>query len=238
MPSLASRFVLACFIILAACYAPDLGSVHYTCDAANPFCPDGQQCINGCCGGPPCKAPPSGGPDGSTTGGKICASDEPVAMPNTADVVGCMGKFAEGQLATLCGSDFELCETNPMSDSVCATIPDHFFASKQIACQLSTGTTPRTGFRCDWTCDTSQSSRRYVLGCGKSDGGPVVLTYAVDPPLPRCGGFNRATACDNGQFPASQWQCMPSSPPTDADLSKLVNGDAQDGALCCRKKAK
>ncbi len=246
---LALRITLACCSFLAllcgpGCYAPDLSKVRYTCDVNNPFCPDGQTCVSGCCGGPPCSGMPSAGDGGGASGGKTCAIGDPVEIPGAGpDVIGCPGAFAEGQLAALCGSDYEQCETKPgsVSDSVCASLTGRFFASKQIACQNSFGTTPRTGFNCTWQC-AMDPSKRYVVGCGTSagDSGGSIFSYTVDPPLERCGGFNRATVCNNGQSgggTSSTWRCPMSQPPANADTTTLSSVDALDGALCCKKKS-
>jgi hypothetical protein len=50
------KTTIALFLLsLASCYSPDLTKVRYTCDPANPFCPDGLSCVERCCGGPPCQ---------------------------------------------------------------------------------------------------------------------------------------------------------------------------------------
>lgn len=244
------KTLLLSLLCLAACYAPDLSKVHYTCDEKNPFCPDGQSCIAGCCGGPPCGDEPAPGRDGGAGDGSapdggnadlVSPSWDPAAPP--ANIPACKSGRKGWQLTTkmaacqagsllpdgICNDlqGWTPCQANQLTQQQCSSVPWGFFGSRQHGRQDSR--TPDGTMQCTWNggAGATSTEQRFIFGCGKA--GAVVTWDITENP---CGGFQRAIPCHGGTFSApSSWSC-PYGTNTDQDAGQVA-ADPMDGELCC-----
>lgn len=183
-----------CLVLLAlgACYAPDLSRVAYSCSAEHPYCPEGQRCIDGCCGGGACGSLPMPLPtadgalviDGGTAAGSDMAAGNPYAWnpsqpagpaPGCANNRGwqlgstklyaCPGKINYGTYPGLCAAGYSPPAVLTIPESACSSVPWGFFAS--AAHGLDRQTTPTAQMRSDWNAPDASYDVAYRFGCGQ-----------------------------------------------------------------------
>lgn len=210
---------------LTGCYNPH--PAHFQCGDAPHVCPDGQSCISGCCGGPPCGLTGDGGPqeDGPTS-----PPDGPAAN-GCADGRGfsigggmwaCPGKVKAGDLRKRCAATFSLPQVSGISFQDCAGLSGFYVAGVVGADPQNP---PGAGIACQWT-NQPLAKQRFIFGCGTGSG-----TYDAGP----CGNFSRAAHCDPGDgtiVGPTDWDCPLSAPPQNADIDNIASTSAADGVLC------
>ena len=200
----------AILIFAASCYSPDLSGVRYSCDEANPYCPDGLECIGGSCLTP--GSTPTV-PDGGTVPDGMVAA--PGCKSGSGFVVGsayaCPGAF-DHTADQLCASGYRICTDSPGIDQTACKMLSGFFAAAVNVRRTSGGSNPSYG------CGTNTQDP-YLAGCGRSM--PNIAALSGNSV---CMGFTQALAC----VAERNWDC------NNASLSQTVNRNAGDGVLCCK----
>lgn len=203
----------------AACYSPDLSGVHYSCDQTNPYCPDGQTCINGTCAFPgDTPAGDLGNPDGGPAASGCKAGG---GTQLGGDVWACPGKFSVVRgpdvphADQLCASGYGLCTQAGSADLAKCKMLTGFFAAKADA-KGDKGTMAPDAIACD--PPKNGNDAHFYPGCGKSAQATVIdITHS-------CVGFSQVVECHFGGV----WGCLSNTPLDQAD-----NTIATDGVLCC-----
>lgn len=198
-----------------SCYSPDLSGVNYTCDEANPYCPDGLECIVGACL-PPGSTPPvpdggtAGPPDGSMTVNG-CKGQGFVVGQN---VFACPGAFnpdtrdAVPAASALCATGFKICgDAKGLDIPMCRALGGFFAAQVNVRRNNN-----------NFECGVSNSNP-YYAGCGKN----ARNTVSDVPMMQQCAGFPQAIDCRGD----NQWLCDPNQ------LERTTNPISADGVLCC-----
>lgn len=202
--------------LAVSCYNPDLSGVSYTCDEANPYCPDGLECVSGACltpGSTP--AVPDGGtagpPDGSMTVNGCKGQGFVVGMNYFA----CPGVFNGDTrdmipaASALCATGFKICgDAKGLDVAACRALGGFFATSVNM----------RRNGNGNFECGVSNNNP-YYAGCGKD------ARQTVDdvPMTQQCAGLPQAIDCRGDQ----QWYCDPSQ------LDRTTNPVGVDGVLCC-----
>jgi len=230
---------------MVGCYAPDLTNTHYICVEAAPLCPDNQKCINGCCGGGPCKGAPTM-PQGDMGGAVVadlssafdmtislykrgmappCKSTDGYRLEN--DVWACVGAFG-GDPVGQCNQGYSPCTSN-RAPTGCDWIGSTRLGCFITGARLAPFKEPMNAATaaCGWTGKDATVSRG-LAACG------VCPTTA---PAPSCaGGFPRGINCYEQTTPPSQTQTevrCPRVDGTDSDYVYTWNQNASWGILCC-----
>lgn len=234
--------VLSCF----GCYSPDLSKTRYTCIAAAPLCPEGQACIDGCCGGGECRGMPMMSADmgGNTQQPDMTADLMPapisiytrgVAAPCKSrdgyrlenDVWACVGDFT-GDPSAQCAQGYSPCMQNKATigcDWLRTNTGGCFATAVRLAPYKEPVNTAAIG--CGWNGHDDTISRG-IAACG------VCPTTAF---LPICaGGFLRGVNCWEMTAPPSgsqtDFRCKPSNH-LDSDYVSLYNRNPNWGIMCC-----
>lgn len=227
--------VLSCF----GCYAPDLSKTRYSCVAAAPLCPEGQACIDGCCGGGECRGMPVMSAD---MGGNTQQPDmrSPIAYnwdpsANPIKLSQCPSGYGyQISLAIVlcriidqgnapCLGGWRLADANPIPASECRKIPwGRFFGSPHGLSGM-----PPTSMTWTWN-NPQQGTIRYLAACGRPDAAGSFTIASTQ-------GYDMVTACKQGNAsdPATSLHCQASATPGDADFAG-VWGDRSfaDGSIC------
>jgi hypothetical protein len=223
-------------LLLAGCYNPDLSRVKFTCSAERPVCPDSLQCIQNCCGGPPCGAqssadggsqdPPPWDPQAKPSATSGCRSGMGYVLSEHA--VACPGVLMQqGDVTSQCGDGWSLCPLSPLPPDRCASVPWGFFAAMPRGMQFHVP--PSETLQCLWSGEGADVDQRFLFGCGSTP----KTTYSA--PLP-CGGFSQAVLCRNGAAEAPMTcDCLLGAVPGDKDFASVTNPNPADGILCCKQ---
>ena len=185
------RALLLTTLALAGCYNPDLSRVRYTCDPANPFCPDGQKCVSGICGGTETTPTTDAGTpaaDMSTPAAKPPACARGVEVELSPRMFGCTATINPGDYTdALCRLGWRLCTDN---DSA-AKEPPAFYIANVRGLQVAPAPVNGAKFQVGWTHGTRyQETTRYIYGRG---GGNY-----VEKPGVLAGGFEKVMQCQPG----------------------------------------
>lgn len=220
---LLSAVVLVFFVgTSAACYAPDLSNVHWTCagDGRPGDCAFGQWCICGTCRWPTepldagtCPQPDGGADLASPPSG--CVRGGGTHLGN--NVWACDGPFPRNSAAALCGPGFEICKTaDKVQAAACQSVVGFFASAATLyADSFDKCTTIDPKF-----ISCSAGMYQYRLGCGTS---PLVAVLACEH---SCSGFSRGIACSKAA--ASGYACGGVPTPQDD-----VSSSPGFGVLCC-----
>lgn len=239
-----STNILFALLIFVGCYNPDLTRVHYTCDEANPYCPDSLQCFQGCCGGPPCKAGPVFVPDGATV------TDMGVVFPPDlrAPLTGCKGNqghiindtmnaclgMANGgdSVHRLCATGWALCVTNTAGADCEMKLPrDEVYIAGATTGQPQGAPWIAAKVVQTWT-GLQNTYLRGIGGCGNGVGA-ISGPPSASPPA----GFQWSMECwESGHAPQipNVVEC-PFSQASDADFSGVRILSDKAGVLCCKQ---
>lgn len=217
-------------LVFAGCSAgigpgPPAPEKKYACNEGY-ACPQGQDCVKDCCGGPPCSTdyfearPPSppvvvlGPAEGCVSG----TGYELVAGKGYA----CPGKVTGGakkQCVTgLPGGDYLPCTTS-RSLVLFSQALQSFFAAAQPIEQI--GDTTQCGY-----VQTDPTIEHYIAGLGGS-----AKDYVRPLPAP-CAGWTNIVRVD--ATPSTGWTVPLSHPPVEGDIVNVSNDNADDGVICCR----
>ncbi len=204
-----------------ACYSPDLSAVRYSCDEANPYCPDGLDCVAGVCVKPGTSTnngdgPPVGGMDG---GMSVAGCRYGGGTDLGSGVFACPGVFsptrANGapRASELCAQGATICSAPRSANlTACNALPG-FFGSTQPARYNGGG----RGNPSNYTCQsTNNGNDRAVAGCGRLTNNQVMDKA--------CGNWTRVLDCTN----VTSWQCYSSVLDDNHE-----NTNPADGVLCC-----
>lgn len=207
--------------VAVSCYNPDLAGVHYSCDEANPYCPDGLDCIAGVCQKP--GADPGGSTDGpppvADGGTTLVACRNPGGTDLGGGVFACPGVFnrarAGGQpvAAELCANGASICTSPRTADLQKCNGLAGFFGSTQPARYDGNGRGDPRNYSCQTTGNLGDVA---VPGCGRLTNGQVVDKA--------CGGFTRVLDCRQ----VTTWTCNSNTLDNNHD-----NTNPNDGVLCC-----
>lgn len=139
--------------------------------------------------------------------------------------VACQATLAKsGDIFAACKPGFSPCQSNPVTQQACASLPGGFYASAQRGSQLHIP--PTTALNCTWNGLQADVNQRFLLGCGTT----AKTTY--ESPV-ACNGFTRALLCRNGSAEGpTTWDCLIGSVPGDADFADVKN-TGEGGVLCC-----
>ncbi len=201
------------FLILSACFNPDLSRVTILCSQSGE-CPDGRSCVDGRC------APPAGVMDdmsvATVDGGDLGVPDGGAA-DFAAPLLGCKGKgakfvgpkaracpgaFPAGGAAAQCSDGAVPCTKYASVDAAACSGLGSFFVADVPAYYF--------GSMSNETCGTSLGSQLFY-GCGT----------AGRPGVQKCMGFQRVI--DLGTSLTS----------SNGSFSQLANQDPAQGVLCC-----
>jgi hypothetical protein len=208
MKRLGFGFFAAALVLAASCYNPDTAAVRYSCDEANPYCPDGLECISDVCL-PPGTPPPDGGtsapPDG-TVASRGCKSGMGFVV---GTAFACPGTFGGGSppASQLCAANFKICtDAQGVDQTACRKLSGFFGA--QVNVRRSNNV---------YSCGYDKNNP-YFGGCGQS------RTSIVDvPAIPMCPSFGQILSCVADR----PWTC------TSDKLDNISNTNGSDGVLCC-----
>jgi hypothetical protein len=224
---------------MVGCYAPDLTNTHYSCVEAAPLCPENQKCINGCCGGGPCKGAPTmpqtdmGGMAAADMTSPITYNWDPAMNP--VKLSQCPSGYGYPISATIvlcriidqgnppCLGNWRLADANPIPASECRKIPwGRFFGSPHGLSGI-----PPTTIAWTWN-NPQQGTIRYIAACGRPD---APGSYSVN----LTQGYDMVASCKQGTAsdPATSLHCPASGVPGDGDFAS-VWGDRSfaDGSIC------
>ncbi len=209
--------------VAVSCYNPDLAGVHYSCDEANPYCPDGLECSGGVC------QKPGSDPGGTTDGPPPPPTDGGTAVAGCrygggtdlgAGVFACPGRFNPNRsgglprASELCAAGASICSSPRTADmQKCNSLPG-FFGSTQPARYDGNGS---RGSGSNYSCSsTNNQFNRAVAGCGRLANGQIADKA--------CNGFTRVLDCTA----VDPWTCYSSTLDDSHD-----NTNPSDGVLCC-----
>lgn len=212
---------LGCLALLGGCYSPDLSGVRYTCDEANPYCPDGLFCLSGVCqkqSGMVSDAGAGGGlPDGV-----MSAPGCRLGMGYTVgSAFACPSEFSSNAAdsipaaSQLCATGYQLCSMAAVIDLAACRKLSGFFAA-QVPMRRGNSLDPKT-FVCGAT--SGQMQMPLFAGCGRQTKDDV-----YDVAQQACGGFTQALDC----FQDPKWFCK------STNLDGVDQQNSFDGVLCCR----
>jgi len=203
----------------AACYSPNLSTVRYSCDEANPYCPDGLDCIGGVCLAPGSSNMADGPPGGTDGGTSVAGCRYGGGTDLGGGVFACPGVFsptrANGapKASELCAMGASICSMPRTANlTLCNSLPG-FFGSTQPARYSGGGRGNPNNYSCQ---STNNGMDRAVPGCGR-----LTQNQVMDK---SCGGFTRVLDCNN----VTSWGCYSSTLDDSHD-----NSNPADGVLCC-----
>lgn len=196
----------------ASCYSPDLTGVRYTCDTANPYCPDGLTCVGGICQLPGGDSG-DGGIGPAPDGGAAISGCRSGTGTKVGTAFACPGRFNNNVFDSVptasqrCADGYKLCTDSVGIDlSACQNLSG-FFAS-----QVPVHRENQTMLVCG---AASGNQSRLFAGCGRATN--TVLSLS-----PACTGFDQALDCSD-----PQWTCDRNS------LDNTSQKNDFDGVLCC-----
>jgi hypothetical protein len=200
-------------VFALSCYSPDLSGVRYTCDEANPYCPDGLECIAGSCLTPGSTPTTDGGtamPDG-TMAAAGCRSGQGFVV---GTAFACPGAFNGNggdnipPASQLCADTYRICPDAAGIDQTACKMLSGFFAA-QVNVRRNNSV---------YQCGVS-GSNPFFAGCGGA------RSTVVDLPAGQmCQNFGQAIDCMRDD----PWYC------TDGNLNNISNSSNADGVLCCK----
>jgi hypothetical protein len=204
-----------------SCYSPDLSAVRYSCDEANPYCPDGLDCIGGMCvkpgsGNTNADGPPASVSDGGAT---VAGCRYGGGTDLGGGVFACPGVFsptrANGapKASELCANGATICTMPRSANQTTCNALTGFFGAAVPARYNGGGRGNPSNYSCQ---STNNGQDRAVAGCGR-----LTNNQVMDK---NCSGFTRVLDCTN----VTSWQCYSGTLDDNHE-----NTNPSDGVLCC-----